>query len=241
MATAHHTHEHDAHLAHHFDDAEQQYVSAELGMWLFLATEVLFFGGLFLAYAIYRFWYPYEFIAASHHLDVTLGAINTTVLLASSLTMALSVHAAQTSNRKNQVRYLTLTLLLGLAFLGIKSFEYYHKFEEGLVPGRNFAMAKVEHDAEKDPLAHPPAGDYAGRPGGPKSSIELFFSLYFMMTGLHAVHMVIGMGVLVVLIVAASRGAFSAEYFTPVEMSGLYWHFVDIVWVFLFPLLYLIR
>jgi cytochrome c oxidase subunit 3 len=226
-------------LAHHFDDAEQQYTAAELGMWLFLATEVLFFGGLFAAYAIYRCWYHGAFVEGSHHLDVPLGTVNTAILLLSSLTMALSVHASQTSQRGALVRNLIFTLLLGSAFLGIKSYEYYHKFEEHLVPGRNFSLptrhnGQTESDDQRTPLQPMLRGEAS-------SPIQLFFSLYFLMTGLHAVHMVIGVVVLMVLIVAASRGVFSASYFTPVEMSGLYWHFVDIVWVFLFPLLYLIR
>jgi cytochrome c oxidase subunit 3 len=230
------------HVAHHFDDAQQQYTAAELGMWLFLATEVLFFGGLFASYAIYRYWYPQAFIEGSHHLDVWLGGINTAILLTSSLTMALSVHAAQTSEPRATVRNLVLTILLGSAFLGIKGYEYYHKYEERLVPGRNFKIPAgesphAETDREAD-QRHTPRPERQELASGP---IELFFSLYFLMTGLHALHMVIGVAALLVLAVAASRGVFSAAYFTPVEMTGLYWHFVDIVWVFLFPLLYLIR
>jgi cytochrome c oxidase subunit 3 len=230
------------HVAHHFDDAEQQYTAAGLGMWLFLATEVLFFGGLFAGYAIYRYWYPHAFVEGSHHLDVWLGGINTAILLTSSLTMALAVHAAQTTERRATVRNLVLTVLLGGAFLGIKGYEYYHKFEERLVPGHNFKIpasesADADTDLETDKNRTPPP-ELQEQASGP---IELFFSLYFLMTGLHALHMVIGVAVLLVLIMAAARGAFSAEYFTPVEMTGLYWHFVDIVWVFLFPLLYLIR
>ncbi|MCI0333207.1 MAG: cytochrome c oxidase subunit 3 family protein [Planctomycetes bacterium] len=222
------------HVAHHFDDAEQQFVAAELGMWVFLATEVLFFGGVFCGYAIYRFKYAAEFIAGSHRLDVWLGTVNTAVLLTSSLTMALAVHAAQTSRRGALVRNLLLTLLLGAAFLGVKGYEYHHKFEERLVPGRNFRF--VAHSAHV-PESLQPAKEEKVDP----RQVELFFSLYFAMTGLHALHMIIGIGVLAVLIVAAGRGAFSGGYFTPIEMTGLYWHFVDIVWVFLFPLLYLIR
>ena len=222
------THVSIAHVAHHFDDAEQQYTAAELGMWLFLATEVLFFGGLFCGYAIYRYWYHAAFVAGSHHLDVLLGTINTAILLTSSLTMALAVHAAQTSRRVATVRNLVFTVLLGGAFLGIKGYEYYHKFEERLVPGPHFAI----------PAEGATQAQRAAQTSGP---IQLFFSLYFLMTGLHALHMIIGVAVLLVLIMTASRGAFSAAYFTPVEMTGLYWHFVDIVWVFLFPLLYLIR
>jgi cytochrome c oxidase subunit 3 len=205
------------HVAHHFDDAEQQYDAASLGMWLFLATEVLFFGGLFAGYALYRFWYPEAFHIGSHHLDLVLGTINTGVLLASSLTMALAVRAAQTNDNPSAARFLGWTILLGSVFLGVKAYEYYHKFVEHLVPGAHFQLP-----------ADPP-------------QVELFFSFYFARTGLHATHMVIGVVILAVLLVAARRGKFSADCFTPVEMTGLYWHFVDIVWVFLFPLLYLIR
>jgi cytochrome c oxidase subunit III len=235
---------HTEHVAHHFDDAGQQYAAAELGMWLFLATEVLFFGGLFTGYTVYRYWYPDAFTAGSHHLDVWLGSINTAVLLASSLTMALAVHAAQTSSRRATTWLLTATIVLGSVFLGIKAYEYYHKYEESLIPGTTFEWP-APHD-ERNPIERESTTAVLGNPGTQASTsiaknVQLFFSFYFAMTGLHAVHMVIGIGILVVLVVASSRGAFSAEYFTPVEMTGLYWHFVDIVWVFLFPLLYLIR
>jgi cytochrome c oxidase subunit 3 len=221
------------HLAHHFDDAEQQYVSAELGMWLFLATEVLFFGGALLGYAVYRFKYTDSFIAASHHLDIVLGTANTVILLTSSLTMALAVHAAQTSRTGSLVRNLIFTLLLGSAFLGVKGFEYYHKFEQHLVPGPYFQFTSSHVTDESEHSEGEP-------PAEPKHA-EIFFSFYFALTGLHALHMVIGIGLLAVLIAKSAKGRFSAAYFTPVEMTGLYWHFVDIVWVFLFPLLYLVR
>jgi cytochrome c oxidase subunit III len=228
-----------AHLAHHFDDVEQQYTAAELGMWIFLATEVLFFGGLFCGYTVYRYWYPSAFIVASHRLDVTLGAINTGILLTSSLTMALAVHAAQTGGRRSVAVLLALTALLGCSFLGIKGIEYHHKFEEHLVPGTSFAFSTTPHTNEEVGTEVPlPTMAVANEDIG---HVELFFSFYFAMTGLHALHMIIGAVILGVLIIAASRGAFSASYFTPVEMTGLYWHFVDIVWVFLFPLLYLVR
>ncbi|MEX0938560.1 MAG: cytochrome c oxidase subunit 3 family protein [Pirellulales bacterium] len=211
-----------AHVAHHFDDATQQAHSATLGMWLFLATEVLFFGGMFLGYAQYRYLYPHAFAEGSHHLDVVLGTINTGILLASSLSVAMAIHGAQLGHRKTLIRLLVVTIVLGIAFLGIKAYEYWHKYQEHLVPGRRF-----------DP--HVPAGEAA-----PPPEMELFFSFYFTMTAVHALHMVIGIGVMIALVVMASRHRFSAEYYTPVEMSGLYWHFVDIVWVFLFPLLYLV-
>lgn len=205
-------------LAHHFDNLEQQREAGTLGMWVFLVTEVLFFGGLFTAYVIYRTLYPTAFADASLHLDTTLGAINTAVLICSSLTMALAVYGSQVGNRTLLVGCLLLTLLLGTVFLGIKFTEYAHKFAEHLVPGSTFAYS--------NPAIHGQA--------------ELFFSLYFTMTGLHALHMIIGIGILAVLVFQAWRGQFSPLYYAPVELTGLYWHFIDIVWIFLFPLLYLI-
>lgn len=203
-------------VAHHFEELEQQREASLLGMWTFLATEVLFFGGLFAVYMVYRATYPEAFIAGSHHLDVVLGTINTWVLLTSSLTVALAVHYAQLQRRREPAGLLVLTLLFGLAFLAIKGFEYYHKFEENLIPGANFQW--TEGDA------------------GPA---QLFFSLYFVMTGLHSIHMIIGIAVAAVMAWLAWRGHYVADYM-PVELFGLYWHFVDIVWIFLFPLLYLI-
>jgi cytochrome c oxidase subunit 3 len=204
-------------LQHHFDNLDQQVEAATLGMWVFLITEVLFFGGLFLVYATYRHMYPEAFAAASHELDVPLGAINTAVLIGSSLTMALAVHAAQTGSRRLLMVFLMLTIVLGGVFLGIKATEYAHKFAEHHIPGPAFQFeAKYFREA------------------------QIFFSLYFIMTGLHALHMIIGIGLMAVMLWLASRRRFSPEYYAPIEVSGLYWHFVDIVWIFLFPLLYLI-
>jgi cytochrome c oxidase subunit III len=208
---------HEPALKHHFDDLGQQHEAATLGMWLFLATEVLFFGGLFAAYMLYRVWYPETWGAASRTLDVTLGATNTFVLITSSLTMALAVHAAATDKRRTLLIFLVLTMVLGAVFLGIKGLEYAHKFEEHHVPGLGFHFE-----------------------GTAPERANLFFSLYFAMTGLHAAHMIIGLGLLTVMCWMAARGRFSARWHTPVEISGLYWHFVDIVWIFLFPLLYLV-
>jgi cytochrome c oxidase subunit 3 len=205
-------------VAHQFDDAAQQKEAATLGMWLFLATEVMFFGGLFTGYTVYRSKYPDIFVQASHHLDIVLGGVNTFVLLASSLTMALAVRAAQVDDRKWLVRYLAATMVFGAVFLGIKVVEYEHKFTDFLVPGRDFAKT--------DPTM---------------LGTQIFFSFYFAMTGMHALHMVIGLGLMTVLLVMAWRGRFSSQYYNPVEMGGLYWHFVDIVWIFLYPLLYLIK
>jgi cytochrome c oxidase subunit 3 len=166
---------------------------------------------------VYRHWYLQAFAAASNHLDIWLGAINTAVLICSSFTMAMAVYSAETGRAKPLITYLILTIVLGLVFLGIKFFEYYSKFEEDLVPGSSFKFAES--------MAGP---------------AEIFFSFYFAMTGMHAVHMIIGIGLLAALIFKARRGRFSALYHTPVELTGLYWHFVDIVWIFLFPLLYLV-
>ena len=204
-------------LAHHFDSLEQQRDATTLGMWVFLTTEVLFFGGLFMVYSVYRSWYPDAFAAASHELDVVLGTVNTAVLITSSLTMALAVHAAQTGRRGLLLTFLVVTMMLGATFLGIKSVEYYHKFAEHHVPGPGFQF-------EKEYFRH----------------AQLFFSLYFVMTGLHALHMIIGIGVMLWMFWWSWRGTITAEYSSPIEISGLYWHFVDIVWIFLFPLLYLL-
>ena len=208
--------------AHQFDDPVQQYQASTLGMWLFLVTEIMFFGGLFLGYAIYRWQYPDAFAQSSHHLDVLLGGINTVILISSSLTMVLAVHAGHIGKKAGQIFYLVATLVLGAVFLGIKSIEYAHKFHEHLVPGPSFAPEWAGHSG------HVPAG------------AQLFFSFYFMMTGMHAFHMIIGAGLLTWLIILAAKGKFTSAYSTPIEMVGLYWHFVDIVWIFLFPLLYLI-
>jgi cytochrome c oxidase subunit 3 len=204
-------------LAHHFDDAEQQREASSLGMWVFLVTELLFFGGLFAGYTIYRWKFPLGFMEGSHHLDIRLGGFNTVVLITSSLTMALAVHAAQLGRRKLLVTMLLCTMVLGAGFLGIKIFEYGHKYAEHLVPGINFAV--------KGPRAN---------------EVFVFLSFYFGMTGMHALHMIVGLGIMTVLVIQSVRGRFSSAYYTPVEISGLYWHFVDIIWIFLFPLLYLI-
>ena len=204
-------------LAHQFDDLEQQKEAATLGMWFFLVTEVLFFGGLFLAYSVYRSWYPAAFAAASHEMVVWAGTTNTVVLITSSLTMALAVHAAQLGERRLLMLFLALTMLLGTVFLGIKAFEYYTEFAEHHVPGLGFQF-EAEH------FRH----------------AQIFFSLYFVMTGIHALHMVIGLGIMSVMLWWAWQGTITREYCNPIEISGLYWHFVDIVWIFLFPLLYLI-
>ncbi len=204
---------------------EQQREASTLGMWAFLITEVLFFGGLFLSYLVLRSRYPEVFAQASQELDVMLGGVNTVVLLASSLTVALAVHAAQEgksegprSGKKAILGYLSFTLVCGFIFLIIKTFEYAHKIEHHLVPGANFHFAGS-------------VGDQA----------QLYFSLYFMMTGIHALHMIIGIGLLIWIMMRVQKNHFNAHYYSPIEIFGLYWHFVDIVWIFLYPLLYLIH
>ncbi|MGA2074428.1 MAG: cytochrome c oxidase subunit 3 [Terriglobia bacterium] len=205
-------------LAEQFDDLEQQHESSSFGMWVFLATEVMFFGGLFTAYILYRNFYLAAFEAGSRLLDVKIGAANTAVLLCSSLTMALGVRAAQLGKKKLLITFLVLTLLLGLAFIGIKlGLEWRHDYLEGFAPGVNWTFHGTDW-----------------------RHLELFFCFYFFLTGIHALHMVIGVGILTTLIIMAGRGRFSPQLYNPVEVSGLYWHFVDIVWIFLYPLLYLI-
>jgi cytochrome c oxidase subunit III len=236
-----------ARVAHHFNDAHQQFHAATLGMWIFLGTEVMFFGGLFAGYTAYRFQHPEAFEAASRELHVGLGAINTGVLLLSSLLVALSVHAAYTGRGKLTAGLLAGAIVMGLVFLGIKAYEYGDKWSHHRVPGPHFqytphAEGEAGHDGAH---AGSPVSEFKDphipRDQAFEGEVQLFYSFYFAMTGLHAIHMVIGVVLLAVIAVAALRGAFSHEYYTPVEVGGLYWHFVDIVWVFLFPLLYLIR
>ena len=207
------------HLRHHFATTEQQMDAATLGMWTFLITEVLFFGGMFASYAVYRGMYLDAFASTSQYMNVILGATNTAVLICSSLTMALAVRAAQLSNRRHLILFLILTMFFCTIFLVIKGFEYHDKWVEHLVPGFNFQ--------------YPEFPQYAHH-------AQILFFLYFCMTGMHALHMVVGLGLLSYLLIQAFRKVFHANYFGPVEMIGLYWHFVDIVWIFLFPLLYLI-
>jgi cytochrome c oxidase subunit 3 len=204
-------------LAEQFRDLEQQLDAATLGMWVFLVTEIMFFGGMFLSYTTARFLHPAAFAVASHHSDPKIGAINTAVLICSSLTMAFAVHASQTGERRALIGYLAFTAVLGCVFLSIKGYEWWEKFHEHLVPGYDYIFS------------------------GPESRpTALYFTHYFAMTGLHALHMIIGVCVIAVLLVRAWKGRYTPVYHTPVELSGLYWHFVDIIWIFLFPLFYLI-
>jgi len=204
-------------VAHQFEDAEQQRETVNLGMWSFLITEIMMFGALFTAYFYYRQLYPEAWTDGSNHLNYILGAINTAVLICSSLTMALAVHAAHQGKKRNTIIFLLGTMALGTTFLGVKIIEYSDKWTHHLIPGHGFIFE----------------GPFANQ-------VELFYVFYFTMTGLHALHMIVGLGLLSWLIYLAYKGRFTTEYNAPVEMTGLYWHFVDIVWIYLFPFLYLI-
>ena len=325
---------HDPHLAHHFDTPQQQFSAGKLGMWVFLGTELLMFGGLFCAYAVYRHNHPEVFAYAAHHLNTWLGATNTVVLIASSFTMAWGVRCAQTNDKSGLVICLALTLLGGFGFMGIKSYEYYTKYEHGLFPGQmnlydqryagplkpgqheggetaegethdegSVPQPGVDVNAEPSQGAGLPGGvtgdqqaaaaqpaaansggnvtleevnpiyfdpnagtadaakirpsftnvDGLAKTAGPKqltfedlppadaAHVAMFFNIYFFMTGLHGVHVLVGMGLISWILIRAMGGAFSDAYFTPVDLVGLYWHLVDLIWIFLFPLLYLIH
>jgi cytochrome c oxidase subunit III len=237
-ATTAEAHGHPA-LQHHFENMEQQREAGTLGMWVFLVTEIMFFGGMFLAYTLYRWSYPWSFASASNHLDITLGAVNTGVLILSSFTMAMAVYFTQNGKPRPQVTCLVLTLILGLTFLGIKAKEYHDKYEDALVPGhiipsRPFGPAVQEEGQPPDHHKLHLLGNATVK------QVEMFYWIYFAMTGMHALHMIIGAGLLTVLIIFSLKGRYDAEYHSPVEVVGLYWHFVDIVWIFLFPLLYLL-
>jgi cytochrome c oxidase subunit 3 len=204
-------------LAHHFASLEKQAHAARLGMWLFLATEVLLFTALFAAYAVYRYLFQTTFAEASRHIETWIGVVNTVVLVTSSFTVALGLHRATRGDGRGTALFFGLSVLLALTFLGFKAVEYTHHFQEGQLPGRFYTFGEVT---------------------GPGAS--LFFTLYFLITGLHGIHVVIGGTVLTVIGIRAARGAFSAEYHVPVELAGLYWHLVDLIWIFVFPLIYLI-
>lgn len=205
------------HLQHHFANSEQQFSAAKMGMWIFLATEILMFGGLFAAYIIYRAWYPELFTMASIELDTLWGGVNTVVLIGSSLTVAMAIKSAQLNQKRNIAINLGITIALACVFMVIKYFEYTHKFHLGIYPGEFYTFEGIEH---------------------PKANI--FFSLYYLMTGLHGIHVTIGIGLMAWLLKRSLDGDFNSEYYTPVEITGLYWHLVDIIWIFLFPLFYLI-
>ena len=247
-----HGHHHDPHLQHQFQDMDQQNESYVVGMWTFLVTEIMFFGALFLAYTIYRRENPAVFLEVHHHLDVMKGGINTMVLLTSSLTMAMAVYHAQMKNRAKQMMFLGITILFSFTFLGIKTVEWEKKFHDHHVPGPSFdyvrgegGVARVEepkNTAVPVHLAGDTKSDYPKNTVDPDFSgkAQLFFSLYFAMTGLHAFHVIIGILIMGTLLFMLMFKHPSVDYYMPVEMAGLYWHFVDIVWIFLFPLFYLI-
>lgn len=230
---SHDVHDHPFYQRHHFETAEQQREAAGFGMWLFLLTEIMFFGGMFMAYLLYRNWYYDAFVSASNSISVSMGLTNTIVLIGSSFTMAMAVWSAEVKNKKLLQIFLLATVFLGFSFLGIKSGEYYDKFQEHHVPGASFNIAD---------FVNPPAGSKEkALPIDMARKTEVYFSLYFAMTGVHALHMIIGIAILIVLLWRSNNGAYTSGYVQPIENFGLYWHFVDIVWIFLFPLLYLIN
>jgi cytochrome c oxidase subunit 3 len=245
-SVAEHT-EHTEHdrpeLRHHFADEEQQRNAAALGMWWFLGTEIMFFGGMFCAYLIYRLKYFSEFAAASRSLDLKVGTLNTAVLICSSLTVAQAVRAAQMGKRMLQVKLLLATMFFGLVFLGVKAYEWENKYKEHHIPTFDFNAKDLMRDNQKlfglDKLQNDPV-KLRAREAEIQQHSKIFFSLYFALTGMHAIHMIVGVGVFSVITWMAWKGRFTPEYHTPLEIAGLYWHFVDIVWIYLFPLLYLI-
>ena len=205
-------------LAHHFESLEKQQHAARLGMWLFLATEVLLFAALFTGYAVYRYLYTDAFTQASRHLHTGIGLTNTVVLIASSFTVAWGLDQAAQGRPRNTFRLFFLSIVLGFVFMGFKAYEYSHHFHEGMLPGRYYTWEAI-----------------GPGPGGP-----IFFALYYLITGLHAIHVLIGMTVLAVIGLKARAGRYTAEYHVPVELAGLYWHLVDLIWIFVFPLIYLV-
>ncbi len=261
--TAHGHAAHGLELRHHFETPAQQKEAATIGMWAFLVTEVMLFGGIFLAYTIYRWAFPDVWAESAHHLNTPLGTVNTVVLLVSSLTVALAVNAAEEGKRNRLIQLLLVTIVLGFAFLGIKAYEYSEKFAhcsgyatpldwatsgaplgetECLVPGRAFVFpAEAEAAAAGEATAAEGEGAHAAVTPGLKSPYQLFYFLYFVATGLHAVHMVVGLTLMSILTFLSWRGTITPAYFTPIEIGGLYWHLIDIIWVFLFPLFYLVH
>jgi cytochrome c oxidase subunit III len=231
-------HEHPSYQRHHFETVEQQADATNFAMWLFLLTEVMFFGGMFTAYLIYRNWYYQAFVAASHQLSIMWGTANTAVLITSSFTLAMGVWCAETRRKAGLMLCLVLTLILGMVFLGIKSIEYHEKWEKHHIPGLHYSMQSFLNPAS-DPEVYKEYHDKP-MPVDMARHTELYFFLYFAMTGMHALHMIIGIAILVYIIFRAQAGAYTSGHVTFVENFGLYWHFVDIIWIFLYPLLYLI-
>ena len=213
-----HAHAHHPHLASHFDSIEKQDYAARLGMWLFLGTEILLFAGLFLGYTVYRHFYHETFHHCSRALDITLGTTNTIVLITSSLSVALAYWAVKVGKKQLAIGMLVFTILCAFAFLAIKYMEYAHKFHVGELPGEWFHAEEL--------MQYPAA--------------NMYFTIYFLTTGLHAFHVIVGMSVLIWVMKGIIKGRYTADYYVPVELGALYWHLVDLVWIFLFPLLYLI-
>lgn len=276
---------HEPGLQHQFEDMGQQEESVSIGMWMFLVQEIMFFGGLFTAYLVFRSKYPMAFAAGSNHLDVVMGFVNTLVLIVSSLTMALTVYYAQKGNRSMQVILIVLTMIFGATFLGVKAIEYTDKYNHALVPVTGWnKKAKAAPNADHAEAHEKPCWEHSSgeehtyvNPHGEfqwtdcslvkyaqehnfltaaekigyfsngqidadkfRDKVRIYYFIYFVMTGLHALHMIVGLLLMAWLLWTAFKGYYSADYYMPVEMSGLYWHFVDIVWIFLFPLLYLL-
>lgn len=217
MSTDNHAVGEKHHFAHHFKDAMHEFVSGKEGIWLFMVTEILMFGGLFVGYFLYHSMYPEMFAEGASYLDWRMGSVNTIVLIISSFTMALSIHLIQTGKTKKASWALGVTLLCGLIFMVIKYFEYTHKFHLGLFPGKFLHYPEAIH-----------------------SNLGLYFGFYYCMTGLHGTHVLIGMGLITWVMIRNMRGEFDSNYFLPVEGVGIFWHIVDLIWIFLFPLLYLI-
>jgi len=250
----HHGHDHDGdhppHLKHYFVSSEQQFDAAKLGMWLFLVTEILLFGGMFVAYGIYRSMYPELFVEASSQLDTLMGGLNTLVLLASSLTVAWAIRAIQMNNKKLCTWLLVATVVLAGMFMVVKYFEYTHKFDLGIYPGANFVYAEgtpftldgLEADGQTAVIgeAHEDGHYVPGDHGLTNQRAGLFFSIYYVMTGIHGIHVLIGMIAISILAWKTWKGKYSDAWYTPIENTGLYWHVVDVIWIFLFPLMYLI-
>ena len=224
------------HHAHHFESAEHEFESSKLGVWIFLCTEILMFGGLFVGYILYSGKYPEVFAAGSKFLDWKLGAINTAVLLLSSYTIAVSIRNIQTGETQKAIKNMAITLICGMAFMGIKAYEYNHKFHLGLYPGKYFNYSPDHVNQSSKEEAH---GEVAHLDALPKN-IPMYFSFYFVMTGIHGSHVIIGMALIFWCLIRAKRGDFSPEHYTILEGSALFWHLVDLVWIYLFPLLYLI-
>ena len=223
--------EHDPHHQHHFATMEQQFDTAKLGMWIFLVTEVLTFGGLFAGFGLMQNRYPQEFLEAHEHLIRWQGTLNTIVLLVSSFTMVKAVAAVRRNMNQVAVRYLIATIVCAFIFMGVKYFEYTHKFEEGLFPGKWYQSQPTDTVKVVDVITNKII---------PSPGYKTFFSFYFMMTGLHGLHIVVGIGLLTWVAIRTSRGELNSSYYTPVDLVGLFWHLVDLVWIYLFPLYYLI-